>query len=86
MSEQQTPEQEAALTPRILERLQSCEPGAGLTANELAAALGASVISVRARCTELKDASKIRKTEERRKGNCGRFSRVFVAEQAGRQQ
>lgn len=52
---------------------------AGLTADECAAALGATVLAVRPRFTELLEKGMIRETQRLRRNESGRMARVMVA-------
>ncbi len=51
----------------------------GLTADQVAARLGESVLSIRPRITELKKTNRIADTGRRRKNHSGRAAAVMVA-------
>lgn len=50
----------------------------GMTADEIAAALNASVLAVRPRVSELNKMAKIKKTTERRRNESGLYAAVWV--------
>ncbi len=61
---------------RVLDAFREHGP---MTADECAACLGLSVLSVRPRCTELKRAGKLTETGERRKTAFAKLSSVLTA-------
>jgi predicted ArsR family transcriptional regulator len=75
----------AATAPRLRGKaLAILERSNGLTADQVAARLGLSILSIRPRCTELSRLGKIRDTGERRRNASGKNAIVWAAVQPAR--